>query len=183
MEIIKTEIEDLFIIELKAPSDERGFFMELYNKFKYKDMGIIGEFLQDNVSISHKGVVRGLHFQINPHSQGKLVSVLNGSVFDVAVDLRPQSKTFGKYETVILSAENKKQFFIPEGFAHGFMSLEDNTLFAYKCTNVWNKESERGIVWNDKELSIPWPEGEKIVSEKDNLLESFTGFKKSIGAI
>lgn len=181
MQVEKTAIEGLLILEPKAFSDERGFFMEIYNEGVYKSLGIDERFVQDNMSVSRKGVVRGLHFQSEPHAQGKLVSVLQGSVFDVAIDIRPKSPTFGKYVSVELSAENKKQFFVPKGFAHGFMTLEDNTIFTYKCSNPWNKESEIGIIWDDEDLAINWPEGEKIISEKDKALGSFKEYKEKFG--
>ncbi|HCC06240.1 TPA: dTDP-4-dehydrorhamnose 3,5-epimerase [Candidatus Nomurabacteria bacterium] len=183
MEVIKTDFEGLFIVELKAFFDERGYFMESYNENFYKTLGISDNFVQDNISVSKKGVVRGLHFQSTPHAQGKLVSVLRGKVFDVAVDIRKDSPTFGKYFSCELSEENKKQVFIPAGFAHGFMSLVDNTIFSYKCTEVWNKESEGGLLWNDEEISITWPDGEKIISEKDKVQDSFKVLKSKIGII
>lgn len=183
MKLIKTDFEGLFIIELKAFPDERGYFMESYNESLYKALGIKDDFVQDNISVSKSGVIRGLHFQNSPHAQGKLVSVLRGKVFDVAVDLRKDSLTFGKYFSCELSEENKKQIFIPAGFAHGFMALTDNTIFSYKCTDLWKKESEGGLLWNDEEIAILWPEGEKIVSEKDKAQDSFKVFKNKIGII
>ena len=183
MEAIKTDFEGLFIFELKAFFDERGYFMESYNENLYKTLGITDNFVQDNISVSKSGVIRGLHFQNSPHAQGKLVSVLRGKVYDVAVDIRKDSPTFGKYFFCELSEENKKQIFIPAGFAHGFMALADDTIFSYKCTDLWNKESEGGLLWNDEEISIAWPDGEKIVSEKDKIQDSFKVLKSKMGII
>jgi dTDP-4-dehydrorhamnose 3,5-epimerase len=171
MEVLQTEIEGLLIIEPKAFADDRGFFMETYNRDRYMQAGIVDVFLQDNVSVSKKGTLRGLHYQAPPFSQGKLVQVLRGAVLDVAVDIRFGSPTFGKYVSVELSAENKKQFWIPVGFAHGFVALEDDTLFSYKCTNVYSPECDRGVRWNDEQIGIAWPfpESELLISEKDKV--------------
>ncbi len=172
MKIFKTKIEGLLIIEPQVFRDERGFFMETYNKEKYENIGILDDFMQDNLSKSAKGVLRGLHFQKNPYAQGKLVQVIKGSVLDVAVDIRKKSKTFGEWVSVELSEKNKKQFWLPAGFAHGFISLENDTIFNYKCTNVYNPKSEGAILWNDKKINIDW-QLEKynikdpIVSNKD----------------
>lgn len=166
---IKCDIEGLYVIETKVFGDERGYFMETYHYEEFKAAGLDMVFVQDNQSMSTKGVLRGLHFQ-KKHSQGKLVRVTSGSVYDVAVDLRPGSKTYGKYHGVILSKENKKQFYIPEGFAHGFLVLSDEAEFTYKCTNFYHPEDEGGIMWNDKKVGIDWPtiEGtELIISDKD----------------
>lgn len=168
MNVVETKIPGLLIIEPKVFGDERGFFMESYNEPRYKEMGINGDFIQDNLSQSKKGVLRGLHYQAPPFAQGKLVSVLKGAVLDVAVDIRFGSPTFGQYVAVELSAENKKQFWIPAGFAHGFVTLEDDTLFAYKCTNVYSPEHDRGVKWDDSEIGIEWPDiGELVISDKD----------------
>jgi len=167
MKVTKTPIEGLCIITPDVFSDERGFFFEGYQKERYQKLGVEAEFVQDNISFSKKGVLRGLHYQVPPFDQGKLVSVLQGSVLDVAVDIRSASPTFGKYVSVELSAENKKQFFIPSGFAHGFLALEEGTLFQYKCTNVYSKECDRGILWNDPELGIEWGIVNPILSPKD----------------
>jgi dTDP-4-dehydrorhamnose 3,5-epimerase len=183
MQITKTEIEGLVILEPKAFADDRGFFMESYNQEVYKGLGITDIFVQDNISVSKKGALRGLHFQMEPHAQGKLVSVLRGSVFDVAVDIRASSPTFGKYVAVELSAENKKQFFVPAGFAHGFMALTDDTMFSYKCTDVYHKESEGGLRFDDENLAILWPEGEKLVSDKDKVQPSFKEYKSKLGIL
>ncbi|MFC1623462.1 dTDP-4-dehydrorhamnose 3,5-epimerase, partial [Patescibacteria group bacterium] len=156
MNIEKTKIDGLLIIEPQVFGDERGFFVETYNKERYFDAGVSVEFVQDNLSKSAKGVLRGLHFQKEPSSQGKLVQVIQGRVLDVAVDIRHGSPTFGEYVSVELSGENKKQFWIPAGFAHGFVSLEDDTIFLYKCTNLYSPELEGAIMWNDRDLNIDW---------------------------
>lgn len=169
MEITKTAIDGVLIIEPRAFADDRGFFMETYNKERYLQSGVDGEFVQDNVSVSKKGTLRGLHYQAPPFAQGKLVQVLRGSVMDVAVDIRFGSPTFGNYVSVELSAENKKQFWIPAGFAHGFVALEDDTIFSYKCTNIYAPEHDRGVLWNDTHINIEWPfpEAELLISDKD----------------
>jgi dTDP-4-dehydrorhamnose 3,5-epimerase len=172
MEIIKTAIEGVLIIEPKVFGDERGFFVETFNKERYKEVGIDLDFVQDNLSSSMKGVLRGLHFQKDPFAQGKLVQVIRGRVLDVAVDIRKDSPTFGKYVSIELSGENKKQFWIAPGFAHGFLALEDGTIFSYKCTNLYNPASEGGLMWNDKDINIDWKLKENgikepIISEKD----------------
>ena len=167
MEILKTKIKDLLIIKPSIFGDNRGYFFESYNKAKFKSMGLDLSFVQDNQSMSHKGVLRGLHFQAPPYQQGKLVRVIKGSVMDVAVDIRTNSPTYGNYESIVLSGDNKLQFWIPPGFAHGFITLEDNTIFSYKCTGIYSKESEGSIVWNDKDININWGIETPIVSEKD----------------
>jgi dTDP-4-dehydrorhamnose 3,5-epimerase len=167
MNVNKTDIEGLCIIKPAVFGDERGFFYESYNSNRYREVGIPDVFVQDNVSVSKKGVIRGLHYQTPPFAQGKLVSVLRGRVLDVAVDIRTGSPTFGRYVAVELSDENHRQFWIPAGFAHGFVSLEDDTLFAYKCTNVYSKEHDRGIRWDDPAIGINWQVSEPIISEKD----------------
>lgn len=168
---IKTEIEGVYIIETKVFGDNRGYFMETYNKEQFAEAGLTMEFVQDNQSRSTKGVLRGLHFQTE-HTQGKLVRVTEGEVYDVAVDLRKGSPTYGKYVGVTLTAENKKQFYIPEGFAHGFLVLSENATFTYKCTDFYAPNAEGGIMWNDPDVAIEWPmDGiENIVlSEKDKV--------------
>ena len=163
------EIEGLKVITPAVFGDERGYFMETYHYEAYKEAGIDQVFVQDNQSSSRKGVLRGLHFQIN-YPQDKLVRVLRGEVFDVAVDLRKDSPTFGKWYGVLLSAENKKQFFIPKNFAHGFLVLSDEAEFAYKCTDFYHPGDEGGILWSDPEIGIKWPieDGQQlIISEKD----------------
>ena len=163
------DIEGLYIIEPEVFYDSRGYFMESYNKNDFYAEGLKMDFVQDNQSMSSKGVLRGLHFQ-KEHPQGKLVRVLRGEVFDVAVDIRKGSKTFGKWYGVILSAENKKQFYISEGFAHGFLVLSDEVEFAYKCTDFYRPDDEGGIIWNDSDIGIDWPinkDIELIISDKD----------------
>jgi len=167
MEIKKTPIVDLLIIQPKVFPDDRGYFYESYNKSKLEALNFNETFVQDNVSKSAKGVLRGLHFQKEPHAQGKLIQVLKGSVLDVAVDIRKDSNTYGQHFAIELSEENKTQLFIPVGFAHGFLTLEDDTIFSYKCTNFYNKESEGSILWNDPDLAINWIEKNPTVSEKD----------------
>ena len=165
----KTEIEDVYIIEPKVFGDNRGYFMETYNEQEFKNNGLDYNFVQDNQSKSKKGVLRGLHFQ-KTHPQAKLVRVLEGEVFDVAVDLRKSSKTYGKWVGVILSEENKKQFMIPRGFAHGFVVLSETAVFAYKCDDFYHPEDEGGIMWNDPDINIEWPyKGELLLSEKDKV--------------
>lgn len=165
----KTEIESVYIIEPKVFGDNRGYFMETYNEQEFKNNGLDYNFVQDNQSKSKKGVLRGLHFQ-KTHPQAKLVRVLEGEVFDVAVDLRKGSKTYGKWVGVILSEENKKQFMIPRGFAHGFVVLSETAVFAYKCDDFYHPEDEGGIMWNDPDVNIEWPyKGELLLSEKDKV--------------
>ena len=157
------------VITPKVFGDERGYFMETYNYNDFKEAGIDTVFVQDNQSASRKGVLRGLHFQ-KKNPQGKLVRVIEGEVFDVAVDLRKNSKTFGKWVGVTLSAENKKQFYIPEGFAHGFVVLSETATFVYKCTRLYDPKDEGGLMWNDPAIGIEWPVGdgfEPLLSEKD----------------
>ncbi|PWA06954.1 dTDP-4-dehydrorhamnose 3,5-epimerase [Flavobacterium psychrotolerans] len=170
MNFISTKIEGCYIIEPNIIKDDRGYFMESFNENTFqKATGQGVHFVQDNQSFSTKGVLRGLHYQVGEHSQAKLVRVLSGKVLDIAVDIRPDSKTFGKYVSVFLSAENQNQFFIPRGFAHGFLVLSDTATFFYKCDNYYNKESEGGVLYNDKTLNIDWnfSENELIISEKD----------------
>ena len=153
---IETEIKDVYIIEPKLYGDNRGYFMETYKEESFKEAGLNYTFVQDNQSKSKKGVLRGLHFQ-KTHPQAKLVRVLEGEVFDVAVDLRKDSPTYGKWVGVILSAENNKQFMIPRGFAHGFVVLSETATFCYKCDELYHPEDEGGIMWNDKDINIKWP--------------------------
>lgn len=177
MKITRTEIEDLILVQPNVFGDERGYFFESFNEEEWnKQVGDHIHFVQDNESMSHKGVLRGLHFQKPPYSQGKLIRVVQGSVLDVAVDLRKDSKTYGEIYKVELSAENKKQLYVPEGFAHGFLTLEDNTIFSYKCTNFYNKESEGGLMWNDPFLTIDWGIEHPILSEKDKFYQEFSFF-------
>lgn len=177
------EIEGLKVITPAVFGDNRGYFMETYHYEDYKAAGIDQVFVQDNQSSSVKGVLRGLHFQIN-YPQDKLVRVIAGEVFDVAVDLRPGSATYGKWYGVKLSAENKKQFFIPKNFAHGFLVLSDYAEFAYKCTDFYHPNDEGGILWSDPELGVEWPipEGmELVMSEKDQKWEGFSAFTNGRG--
>lgn len=177
MEIIKTSIEGLLIIKPDVFKDERGYFFESYNKEHFLKHGLDMTFVQDNESKSGKGVLRGLHFQKPPYAQGKLVRVVKGSVLDVAVDIREGSPTYGKWEATVLSEENKEMFWIPEGFAHGFVTLEENTVFTYKCTNVYNKESEGSLRWNDPDINIDWNIDNPILSEKDKISPLFKEFE------
>lgn len=166
MKIISTKLPGVRIIEPKVFGDNRGFFFETWNQARYAECGLPVNFVQDNISFSQRGVLRGLHFQ-NPHTQGKLVYVLQGEVFDVAVDIRVGSPTFGEWVGVTLSAENKRQFYIPEGFAHGFCVISETALFSYKCTDMYSPPSEHGVSWNDPDLNITWPIGNPILSVKD----------------
>ena len=177
MNIIKTPIENLLVLEPKVFEDERGYFFESFNKKKLEDIGIKESFVQDNQSLSNKNVLRGLHFQAPPFAQGKLVRVITGSVLDIAVDIRKESATYGKYFSVILSEQNKKMFWIPPGFAHGFLTLEDQTIFSYKCSENYNPSSEGSLLWNDPQLNIEWNIDEPIVSAKDQEAQAFTSFK------
>ena len=164
---IATGFEGLWVIEPKVYGDDRGFFMEVYNKEEFMKNGVNVEFIQDNHSKSQKGVMRALHFQ-KKYPQGKLIRVAQGKVYDVVVDLRKDSATYGQWHGVELSAENRKMIYLPVGFAHGFVALEDNTEFLYKCTEVYHPEDEGGIIWNDPDLNIKWPiDFEPILSEKD----------------
>ena len=177
MEIIETKIPDLVIIKPAVFKDDRGYFFESYNKEKFLSKGIDQNFVQDNESKSMKGVLRGLHFQKRPYSQGKLVRVMKGAVLDVAVDIRKNSPTYGQWESIVLSDDNKFMYWIPPGFAHGFVTLEDNTVFFYKCTNVYNKESEGSLLWNDPTLNINWGDiTDPILSEKDREAPLFKDF-------
>lgn len=176
MERIETPIAGLMIIKPKVFYDERGYFYETYNKLRFIEAGISSEFIQDNQSLSQIGALRGLHFQAPPFEQGKLVRVVKGAVLDVVVDIRKTSPTYGKYFSVELNEENMLQFWIPPGFAHGFATLRDNTIFEYKCTNVYNKPSEGGILWNDQDINIDWGIENPIVSAKDQELPAFATF-------
>ncbi len=166
MEFIPTEIPDIILIKPKVYGDTRGFFMETYREQLFRDNGIKTSFVQDNLSKSNKNTIRGLHYQIkNP--QAKLVMVTRGEILDVAVDIRKKSPTFGKYVAFRLSSENKMMVYIPEGFAHGFQVLSDETLFQYKCSRYYSPEGERGIAWNDPGINVPWITCDPIISEKD----------------
>ena len=176
MEIIKTEIEGVLIIKPRVFEDKRGYFFESWSKATFEKQGLDINFAQDNQSFSSKGVLRGLHFQNPPFAQGKLVRVIQGSVLDVSVDIRKNSSTYGKHVSVILSGENKTMFWIPPGFAHGFSTLENNTIVSYKCSGVYNKQSEDSLLWNDSDLDIDWQIENPIISEKDQNAKSFSNF-------
>ena len=175
MEIVHTPIKDLLVIKPDVFNDNRGYFFETYNKVRYNEAGILQNFIQDNISKSSYGVVRGLHFQKGEYSQSKLDQVMVGKVWDVAVDLRKGSPTFGQWYGAELSAENHHQFLLPRGFAHGFSVLSKEAIFMYKCDNAYNKESEGGLMYNDPTINVDWRinEGEAIISEKDTVLPSF----------
>ena len=179
MKVENTRIEGVKIIEPQVFGDNRGWFAEQYNAARYKEAGISADFVQDNESFSSKGVVRGLHWQAAPHTQAKLVRVIRGAVWDVAVDIRKGSPTFGRHVSVVLTGENKKQFFIPRGFAHGFIVLEDDTLFSYKCDNLYCPEADRGMLFSDPALKIEWPEvGVEVkLSEKDRRHPGLAGIE------
>ena len=176
MKIEKTFIKDLLVLSPTVFTDDRGYFLESYNKKKLEHIIDI-EFVQDNESCSQKSVLRGMHFQKPPFAQAKLVRVIRGSILDIVVDLRKDSQTYSQYYKHVLSAENKQQLFIPEGFAHGFLVLEDDTIFSYKCSKYYNKESEVSLSWNDKTLNIDWEIENPNISEKDKNAQSFEEFK------
>tara|TARA_B100001250_G_scaffold154261_1_gene132572 strand:+ start:2946 stop:3488 length:543 start_codon:yes stop_codon:yes gene_type:complete len=177
MEIIKTSIEGLLVIKPKVFGDDRGCFFESWSKRAYQEIGLDLDFVQDNQSLSKKGVLRGLHFQNPPYAQGKLVRVIKGSVIDVAVDIRKESITYGQHVSVKLTEKNMKTFWIPPGFAHGFVTLEDDTIFSYKCTEVYHQNAEGSLLWNDSDLNISWGVKEPLVSEKDKDASVFKNFK------
>ncbi|MFN0728526.1 dTDP-4-dehydrorhamnose 3,5-epimerase [Polaribacter gochangensis] len=176
MQVTETKLKDCFIIEPTIFGDERGYFFETFNKENFKELTGKGiEFVQDNEAFSNRGVLRGLHFQKGEFAQAKLVRVVKGKVLDVVVDVRPNSKTFGQHFSCVLSEENKKQLFVPRGFAHGYSVLEDHTVFVYKCDNFYQPKFEGGIIFNDETLNIDWmlSENEIAVSEKDKVLKTF----------
>lgn len=177
MKFTPLEIPGLVLIEPNVFKDSRGYFFESFNKHAFHNAGILDEFVQDNQSLSQKGVLRGLHFQLPPFAQSKLVRVIQGAVYDVAVDIRKNSPTYGKHVKVLLSENNKNMLFVPVGFAHGFITLEDNTLFSYKCGNVYHKQSESGLPWNDDSLKIEWEFDQPILSEKDMHFQPFNTFE------
>lgn len=179
MEFKITSIEGLIEIFPRVFEDERGYFFESYQYEAFKKNGISEVFVQDNQSFSTKGVLRGLHLQNTPYAQGKLVRVISGKVLDVAVDIRPNSSTYGKYQSFVLSAEKQNMVYVPPGFAHGFVTLED-AIFSYKCTNYYNKASESGIIWNDADLGIDWGIAHPNVSEKDEELPTFKEFSEKL---
>ena len=166
MKVTTCEISGLLILEPKVFTDSRGFFLETFNQTRYREVGLSADFVQDNLSFSGRGTLRGLHFQ-NPNSQGKLVQVLQGEVFDVAVDIRRSSPTFGRWHALVLSGEKKRQFYIPYGFAHGFVVLSEAALFHYKCTKFYSPKEELSIRWDDPDIGIEWPVKAPVVSEKD----------------
>jgi dTDP-4-dehydrorhamnose 3,5-epimerase len=178
MKAIPTDINDVIILEPRIFQDERGLFFESFQQEKFNEL--IGEqitFVQDNESVSKKGVLRGLHYQNPPFAQGKLVRVINGSVLDVAVDIRKDSSTYGQHVAILLSSENKRQLWIPVGFAHGFVALEDDTVFQYKCTNFYHNASEKALLWNDAALGINWNIEHPLLSVKDEIAPTFDEFQ------
>jgi dTDP-4-dehydrorhamnose 3,5-epimerase len=182
MSFIQTKLEGCFIIEPKIINDERGYFMESFNETTFeKGIGQKVHFVQDNQSFSTKGVLRGLHYQAGAHAQAKLVRVLQGEVLDIAVDIRPESETFGQYEAVLLTGENQTQFFVPRGFAHGFLVLSETATFFYKCDNFYNNESEGGIIYNDDTINIDWqfPTEKLIISDKDKVQPTLKNARKA----
>lgn len=176
MKVIETPIRDLFIIQPDVFQDTRGYFQETFNSQRFREHGILTEFVQDNESKSQKGVLRGLHFQKPPYAQAKLVRVIKGAVIDVAVDIRKGSPSYGKHYAVELSERNKTMMLVPEGFAHGFVVLEDETIFSYKCSNFYNKPAEDAILWSDPDLAINWGISNPILSEKDRNAGRFKDF-------
>lgn len=180
MNVIETPIIDAVVVEPKVFGDNRGFFLETYSRARYEEHGIPGNFVQDNLSFSRRGVLRGLHFQ-NPNAQGKLVSCPMGEVFDVAVDIRVGSPTYAKWFGVLLSGENKKQFWVPPGLAHGFVVLSETALFSYKCTEYYAPQNEHSVLWNDPDLKIDWPQGlEFALSAKDQKGMRLKDFNKEL---
>jgi dTDP-4-dehydrorhamnose 3,5-epimerase len=167
MNVLTCDIAGLLIIEPKVFGDARGFFLESYNERRYREAGIHAGFVQDNVSFSRRGILRGVHFQ-NPNPQGKLLQVLQGEVFDVAVDVRRSSPTFGKWHGLVLSSENKRQFYIPPGFAHGVLVTSDSALFQYKCTELYSPKDEMAVRWDDPAIGIQWPMNDPVLSERDS---------------
>jgi dTDP-4-dehydrorhamnose 3,5-epimerase len=167
MEVIETKLKGVLVLKPKVFEDARGYFFESYNENLFRQAGLNLSFVQDNQSLSQKGVLRGLHFQDNPHAQGKLVRVITGAVYDVAVDIRKSSPTYGQWFGLELTGKNKWMMYVPEGFAHGFATLEDNTIFSYKCTNFYNKAAEDCLLWNDPDIGINWNLENPLLSEKD----------------
>lgn len=177
MTISKTPIDGLLILEPKKFGDDRGYFFESFNQEVFDEATSEKyEFVQDNQSFSQKGVLRGLHFQKPPFAQGKLVRVIQGRVLDIAVDIRKESTTYGQYYAIELSEKNNLQFWVPPGFAHGFLTLEDDTIFSYKCTNYYSPENEGAIIWNDQDININWKEIPSMISEKDKVAQEFRNF-------
>ena len=178
IKVTKTEIEGLLIIEPDIFGDDRGYFLESYRKKSYSDLGVEAEFVQDNISKSQKGTIRGLHYQVGDNVQGKLCQVISGKVLDIALDIRFESPTFGKYFSITLSEKNKKQLWIPPGFAHGFSVLSEESIFSYKCTEYYSKKDERSILYNDPDLNIDWKVDIPLVSEKDLRAKLFKDIEK-----
>jgi dTDP-4-dehydrorhamnose 3,5-epimerase len=176
MEVIQTPIEGLLVVKPKVFEDERGYFYESWNKSAFAQNGITTDFVQDNQSLSQKGVLRGLHFQNHPHAQAKLVRTLLGAVLDVAVDLRKNSSSYGRHFAIELNESNKLMLYIPEGFAHGFLTLKDQTIFSYKCSNLYDKSSEDCLLWNDPDLAINWNTANPVLSEKDLKGKAFRAY-------
>lgn len=176
MIVEKTFIDGLLIIRPRVFEDARGYFFESFNEKLLREAGLNTRFVQDNQSLSQKNVLRGLHFQAPPHAQGKLVRVIKGAVLDVVVDIRRQSPTYGKYFAIELNEKSKTMLWVPEGFAHGFLTLADETIFYYKCNNYYNKESEGCVMWNDTDLNIAWNASEPVLSEKDKAGTPFRQF-------
>ena len=177
MEIIKTPIKGLLVIKPRIFGDDRGYFFESWSKQSFAKVGLTLDFVQDNQSLSGKGVLRGLHFQNPPYAQGKLVRVIKGAVLDISVDIRKDSSTYGQHFSVELSETNKTIVWIPAGFAHGFATLKDNTIFTYKCTGAYSKDSEESLLWNDFDLNIDWGIDNPLVSDKDLGAGSFNNFE------
>jgi dTDP-4-dehydrorhamnose 3,5-epimerase len=174
MKVLPTELDGVLVIEPTIFGDQRGFFLESFQKQRYRDAGIDIEFVQDNISFSVRHTLRGLHYQY-PHGQAKLVQVLQGEIYDVAVDIRQGSPTFGRWTGVVLSEENRRQFFLPEGFAHGFCVMSATALFMYKCSAYYAPEEEGGICWDDPDLGIPWPVQTPILSQRDSTFSALSG--------
>jgi len=177
MEFLTCPLDDVFIIKSPVLKDDRGYFSETFHIEKFKKAGIELNCLQDNQSLSKKNVLRGLHFQNPPFAQGKLVRVLYGAALDIIVDIRKKSPTFGRHFKIELNDENHLMLWVPPGFAHGFVALRDHTIFCYKCTGIYNKDSESGIIWNDSQLKIDWETANPVISDKDRQLKSFAEFE------
>ena len=177
MQVHPTHISGLVVVEPRVFGDDRGYFFESFNAEKFREAGLQTQFLQDNQSLSSRGVLRGLHFQRPPHAQGKLVRVIKGAVLDVAVDIRKGSPTYGQHHKLELNEENKLQFYIPPGFAHGFATLADDTVFCYKCTDLYHPETEGSIAWNDPDLGIDWQLENPVLSHKDQQSPDFASFE------
>ena len=179
MNVIETDLPGVLLVEPTVFGDDRGFFLETFHVERYAQAGIVGPFVQDNLSASRRGVLRGLHFQ-HPHAQGKLVSVVQGEVFDVAVDIRYGSPTFGCWTGALLDAKNKRQIYVPPGFAHGFCTLSESALFAYKCTAFFHPDTEGTVLWNDPSIGIEWPITSPLLSEKDGGAPPLDSFDASM---